>query len=182
MILHTLYRFHAADEDLLYVGITNDPGRRFGQHKYDKEWWLNVARIDMQHFPDRKSLIEAERRAIETERPRHNIRMNGNQTYSVRHNEPRRLPKGMKVGSSYAIGLETGSCPVGLVIDGDEEGVTVTLFNWMFCMFCGDDEWIPSHLISGWRKAEVDSDGVHQMDRLEDFQSNWIKSKAPSDD
>lgn len=76
MTLHTLYRFYNASGDLLYVGITNNPPRRLGEHRDAKAWWQEVARIDMEQHPDRLALHTAERRAIETERPRHNIQLN----------------------------------------------------------------------------------------------------------
>lgn len=75
MTLHTLYRFYDRAGGLLYVGITNNPPRRFGKHKDEKEWWRHVARIALEHHPTREALAAAERAAIETEGPLHNIRM-----------------------------------------------------------------------------------------------------------
>jgi hypothetical protein len=42
------------------------------EHADKKVWWHQVARIELEHFPDRRTLSEAERRAIEIERPAHN--------------------------------------------------------------------------------------------------------------
>lgn len=71
--MHALYRFYAADGELLYVGITNNPPRRFTRHKGEKDWWIDVARIDLQQCETREELAEAERAAIRDERPRFNI-------------------------------------------------------------------------------------------------------------
>lgn len=39
--LNTLYRFYDAGESLLYIGITNNPGRRLEQHSATKSWWCD---------------------------------------------------------------------------------------------------------------------------------------------
>lgn len=70
----TLYRLFSQGGDLLYVGITGDPGRRLGQHADEKPWWPAVSTIRLEHFADRASAAEAERRAIRTELPAHNLR------------------------------------------------------------------------------------------------------------
>lgn len=77
MSTFTLYRFYTADDALLYVGLTINPGRRMEKHRDTQTWWPDVARIAMEQHPDLPTLREAERKAIQTEKPRHNIRMNG---------------------------------------------------------------------------------------------------------
>lgn len=67
--LHTLYRFYDDAGGLLYVGITCSPSRRFGQHRREKSWWSDVAQIHLEQFETRADLMEAERAAIETEKP-----------------------------------------------------------------------------------------------------------------
>lgn len=69
----TLYRLFASDDQLLYVGIAGNPGRRFEQHAHDKPWWSEVSRVSLTHFPGRIEALEAERDAIRAERPQHNI-------------------------------------------------------------------------------------------------------------
>jgi GIY-YIG catalytic domain len=73
----TLYRFFDAEDALLYVGLTINPGKRFEKHRATKPWWEDVARIVMERHADIAALRAAERVAIKTEKPRHNIRMNG---------------------------------------------------------------------------------------------------------
>ena len=74
---HTLYRFFNANHDLLYVGITANPTARLKKHAAEKEWWLEIATVKMEHFSDRQSVLAAERAAIKSEHPLHNVRMNG---------------------------------------------------------------------------------------------------------
>jgi predicted GIY-YIG superfamily endonuclease len=73
METHALYRFFDAGGDLLYIGITNDPGRRWGRHATDKPWWIEVDRIELERYPDRTSVLDAEQKAIKEERPRYNV-------------------------------------------------------------------------------------------------------------
>lgn len=74
MSVFTLYRFYDDDDTLLYVGLTINPGKRMERHKSDKEWWTEVARIEMEQHLDLEALQTAERIAIQTEKPVHNIR------------------------------------------------------------------------------------------------------------
>lgn len=69
---HVLYRFYSAKGQLLYVGITNDPNRRFTEHGIEKPWWPRVSDIKIERFNSRAELIEAELKAIRTENPRYN--------------------------------------------------------------------------------------------------------------
>lgn len=68
----TLYRLLDNTNELLYVGIAGNPGRRFEQHKADKPWWGEVTHIDLIHFGTREEALIAEREAIQTEHPRYN--------------------------------------------------------------------------------------------------------------
>lgn len=68
-----LYRFYDADERLLYVGISLHAAHRASEHRGDKAWWGDVARMDVEHLADRAEALKAERRAIRNERPVYNI-------------------------------------------------------------------------------------------------------------
>jgi predicted GIY-YIG superfamily endonuclease len=70
--LHCLYRFWN-DDTLLYVGISCDPGRRFGEHRQDKPWWTQVDKITLEQHPTRHAVLVAERQAIVLERPLYNL-------------------------------------------------------------------------------------------------------------
>jgi predicted GIY-YIG superfamily endonuclease len=153
---YILYRFFAADERLLYIGMTRNPGRRLEKHSGDKSWWSDVARIDMEHYPTVAALRDAERQAIRAEHPTHNIRMNGASGSSLTAAEkPRATSRcGLVVGSVYAIGLDDGECPVGVVTDIDGDGVTLTLYSWLSHLFDLPDTWVPYGSIKRWVRAE----------------------------
>lgn len=76
MTVTSLYRFHDAHGRLLYIGITSRLGRRFYEHAKTKPWQRDAATITVQHFPTRQAAERAERIAIETEHPAHNITHN----------------------------------------------------------------------------------------------------------
>lgn len=73
MTPHVLYRFYAADGTLLYVGITCNVSTRWTTHARKRDWWVDVASCTLEHFPDRESVLAAERSAILTERPTWNV-------------------------------------------------------------------------------------------------------------
>ena len=72
-----LYRLYDGAGRLLYVGITNSPRHRFGQHAATKVWWGQVAVRELAYYPNRAAVEEAERYAIRRERPLHNVVHNG---------------------------------------------------------------------------------------------------------
>lgn len=75
---HSLYRFFNAEGRLLYIGITDNPRRRFREHGKTKQWWPQVAVREIVHLPSRVELVAAERAAIIKERPLYNIAHAGN--------------------------------------------------------------------------------------------------------
>lgn len=70
---HALYRFFDKAGDLLYVGISNNPGRRWAQHERDKPWWHEVHHVEIERYPDRAAVLVAEAEAIRAENPRYNV-------------------------------------------------------------------------------------------------------------
>lgn len=74
--LHCLYRFFDCENQLLYVGITADPGSRIKNHISQKGWWLEVASTTYTHFQSREQLKAAEIMAIRSEMPKYNISHN----------------------------------------------------------------------------------------------------------
>lgn len=70
---HALYRFWDSSDVLLYIGITMNPGERWKQHRAEKPWWFEVAKVTVENYPDRKSVLDAERDAIIAEGPKYNI-------------------------------------------------------------------------------------------------------------
>lgn len=74
---HVLYRMYDDERRLLYIGISAVFGKRLDKHLRDKAWFPNVAYIAVGHFPGRTAVLEAERRAIVTERPKYNLAHGG---------------------------------------------------------------------------------------------------------
>jgi len=60
----------------LYVGITNSPSRRFHQHRAHSAWMLEAATIRLKRYPDRESVMVAERLMIKAKRPYYNVQHN----------------------------------------------------------------------------------------------------------
>ena len=92
----TLYRLFNADDELLYIGITQRQMVRFHQHSRDKGWWSEVARIRIEHYPTREDVERAERDAIRSEKPRYNIVWNDG-----RGEVPKRPPKPPRDGFGF---------------------------------------------------------------------------------
>jgi predicted GIY-YIG superfamily endonuclease len=193
---HALYRFYNQAGDLLYVGLTNDPGRRWQRHSETQPWWHDVARIDIETHPTRQAVRTAERAAIEAERPKHNVRMNSG---TRRSDDPRPRPFPPKPGHPFlapgkvvALGLEdrTGVdgirlCPVGLITESDDEWVTLALYSWATGTFgYGERTYrvasvnqflIADEMTAGAKRRDGYSpdDTVYDMDPLGDFQTAW---------
>ncbi|MFF0822499.1 GIY-YIG nuclease family protein [Micromonospora haikouensis] len=69
----SLYRLLRADGQLLYVGISLNLGVRWKTHSGKKPDWSLVARAEVEHYPSRDAALDAERTAIQTERPIWNV-------------------------------------------------------------------------------------------------------------
>lgn len=72
-----VYRLYTEGGDLLYIGIAVDPGRRWSQHRAGKPWGRDMFSMDTVWYPYRGLALDAERAAIQTERPRYNVIHNG---------------------------------------------------------------------------------------------------------
>lgn len=68
-----LYRIYDQSDLLLYVGITHNPGIRFGSHAEKKQWWGDVARVQIEWHASRGAAEAAEVVAILAEQPKWNI-------------------------------------------------------------------------------------------------------------
>ncbi|MEQ7847763.1 GIY-YIG nuclease family protein [Nocardioides kribbensis] len=81
-ITHTLYRFYDAAGNLLYVGQTISPSKRWRDHERKAPWYPNVATVKRQVFETAAEVDRAERDAIATESPIHNVMLNPNRRRS----------------------------------------------------------------------------------------------------
>lgn len=74
-----LYRMYDNSGALLYIGISKSAFSRFERHSAEKPWINNVTSWNREPYPTREAALEAERAAIKTEHPLHNIIHNGQQ-------------------------------------------------------------------------------------------------------
>ena len=73
---HHLYRHFNSKGDLLYVGISLSAFNRLAQHRDHSHWFNDIERVELEAHETRCAALAAERRAIETEHPLHNIMHN----------------------------------------------------------------------------------------------------------
>ncbi len=81
-----LYRAYNAEDELLYVGITDNPRRRFAEHKRDESWWaeeVDEAAIEVTWRQDEAVARAAEQQAIKDELPRYNTTHNAGNPLAV---------------------------------------------------------------------------------------------------
>lgn len=69
----SVYRLFDETGVLLYVGIANNPERRWRQHRREKSWWSAVTRIEIHEHPTRREAERAEAFVIRIETPAYNI-------------------------------------------------------------------------------------------------------------
>ena len=74
--LYQAWKGHWPFRQWLYVGITNSPSRRFGEHHARSDWMLEAGAIRLTRYADRESVREAEQSMIRAKRPQYNIQHN----------------------------------------------------------------------------------------------------------
>jgi hypothetical protein len=87
----TLYRYFDSAGRLIYVGITDDAGRRGHQHAATARWWHLIASATFEHFGTREEAELAERRAIVDEQPVYNIAWAIGMKFYIKMLPPHRL-------------------------------------------------------------------------------------------
>jgi hypothetical protein len=70
---HFLYRAFDAEGQLLYIGRTWEPWRRFSSHG-QSPWRPFAARVEWEFVGDYEAAKQAEAHAIRSEHPIHNVR------------------------------------------------------------------------------------------------------------
>jgi len=73
-----LYKHFDSDHRLLYVGVSLSSIARLRQHR-QSDWYNDIAWVARKVYPTRAAALEAEREAIQQERPLHN------KTHNPRH-------------------------------------------------------------------------------------------------
>lgn len=67
-----LYRLRDASDQLLYIGVSDAPLRRWVEHSKDKPWWPRVVAFAFEWYDSRTEALRVEACAIRTERPLYN--------------------------------------------------------------------------------------------------------------
>lgn len=73
-MLTYIYRLYS-DEELLYVGITNNLTVRLSNHRTNKDWWPSVSHMKITEALSLQEALKEENQIILTEHPRHNKRI-----------------------------------------------------------------------------------------------------------
>lgn len=68
-----VYRLYDADDNLLYVGLSDVPEKRTKTHRHRRDFSAPPARTTLVEYASREEAAAAERAAIESELPLHNI-------------------------------------------------------------------------------------------------------------
>lgn len=68
-----VYRFYGDEGQLLYVGRTAYPSSRFANHRKTKDWFADVADIDVSWHESFAEAAAEEVRAIRNEDPKYNV-------------------------------------------------------------------------------------------------------------
>ena len=76
-----LYRHFDKEGALLYVGISLNALNRLAQHKAASGWFEDIHKVEIETFVNRVSALNAERTAIETEKPK----------WNKKHNKPKEV-------------------------------------------------------------------------------------------
>lgn len=66
---HVVYRFFNTSGGLLYVGISVGLPGRLRQHSGDKDWFRDVARVELEHVEGRQAALARELEIIRAEDP-----------------------------------------------------------------------------------------------------------------
>lgn len=69
-----VYRYYDADDVLLYIGFTSDPHTRWRQHQRNSAWAKDAATVRVERYAYEDLARSAERAAIWSESPLHNIK------------------------------------------------------------------------------------------------------------
>lgn len=86
-----VYRCYTACGRLMYIGSTINPFSRMDQHSKDKDWWPEIARIDLRHCKSEPYARALEKRAIWLLAPEKNVHGQKDQRERIR--EGRGLPR-----------------------------------------------------------------------------------------
>jgi hypothetical protein len=172
-----LYRYFDAEQRLLYVGISFSALNRAIQHKSSAKWWSEQRTMTRETHPTRSAAEEAERRAIATEKPIHNIVHNGQGVKSAPPKEPPPATSGL-VGKFFLTPDPDKGFPLvqrqGWVLEELASGTyLIELFSW--ADGCPNGQHIaPLADMGEWRFYSDESQWLKDGQRGSDLRSRAI--------
>jgi hypothetical protein len=102
----TLYEVYDSSNTLLYVGISLSAISRLSQHKADKDWYYDIKKIEMTHYPTRHEAEKIERLTIRTKMPVYNITHNDGSKHNDIFKDDSRFDNwGSKLRAAKAAGI-----------------------------------------------------------------------------
>jgi len=143
-----LYRFFDKTGALLYIGISGAIPTRLGQHHDTKPWFHEVARVTVEHHPDRPTALAFEERAIKTERPR----------YNIVHNRGR-IPGPPKGAGRWTFTFQPG---------GYERSATLYLYGELDC----------SAMVDEYYELDGEGQLAAYVEYLEEHHPEWLAADA----
>lgn len=78
-----VYFYYNNQQEIIYVGQTEEVGRRWEQHKYNEEWTKEVTKIGVRKYPDKSSMDMYEYCYIKMLCPKYNKAIKGPQKASA---------------------------------------------------------------------------------------------------
>lgn len=134
-----VYRVYGIMDYPIYIGKTNEKWyRRLSEHDRRQSWANQVFRVERTAFPDEESALDAERHAIETEKPIYNKRHNGSPEDRAIRISAHEIRIGLRELSATATPAGSISFPPFSVWFADDPDSLDDAFNRTECDLCGD--------------------------------------------
>jgi excinuclease UvrABC nuclease subunit len=71
--MYFIYKLYGKEGQPLYIGCTENFGRRLIQHKTQSPWYGKIVKIIAETKQNKKAALEAEAKAILAEQPKYNV-------------------------------------------------------------------------------------------------------------
>jgi len=149
-----LYRHWDAEGQLLYVGISLSAVQRLAQHKAGSHWSDSINKVTIEYFENREAAHAAERAAVQSENPLHNIQMKSRAQAKVEEVQQLHWLSRLNLAQTVA-----GFNPMYLVPDAANKcGVTQSVFRLMMAAAGVEPFTIPEdprlvkrEYVTGWQ-------------------------------
>lgn len=95
----TVYLIYDADDKLIYVGCTSNIKKRMNQHRTERYWANEIAKVEIENWPTKAEGFKREGYLVKTLRPRYNHRISTGESIGKNPNFVQiiaRVPKTLK--------------------------------------------------------------------------------------